>query len=68
MTGLRSPSLELNCIEGRETLALGGECFPKYAPATGQVLAQVAGSRAADVRAAVAEWNSAWPLGKKDLP
>jgi alpha-ketoglutaric semialdehyde dehydrogenase len=61
MTDLRTPSLVLNCIEGRETAALAGECFPKHSPATGQVLAQVARSREADVRAALAAARRAQP-------
>jgi hypothetical protein len=42
MTDLRTPSLVLNCIEGRET--------------------------AAPARRPVAEWNSVWLSGKKNLP
>ncbi len=61
MTDLRTPSLVLNSIEGRETAALAGECFPKHAPATGRVLTQVARSREADVRAALAAARRAQP-------
>jgi acyl-CoA reductase-like NAD-dependent aldehyde dehydrogenase len=61
MTDLRCPSLVPNHIDGQETAARGGECFPKHDPATGRVMAQVARSRAADVDAALAAARRAQP-------
>ncbi len=61
MTDLRTPPLVPNCIDGRETAALAGECFPKRSPATGRVITQVARSREADVRAALAAARRAQP-------
>jgi alpha-ketoglutaric semialdehyde dehydrogenase len=50
-----------NVIAGEERPAAGGETFEKRAPATGEVVSQVARSRAADVDAAIAAAVEAQP-------
>ena len=61
MTDLNLPSTVLNVVDGHEVGALAGERFDKRAPATGRPLVQVARSRAADVRDAVAAARRAQP-------
>ena len=61
MTDLTTPKYVPNFIDGREVDAAGGERFTKLAPATGRALAEVARSRAADVKAAVETANRAQP-------
>jgi aldehyde dehydrogenase (NAD+) len=61
MLDLTIPSLIPNFINGQEVGALAGERFPKHAPATGRVLAEVARSRADDVRSAIAAARCAQP-------
>ncbi|MGI8513146.1 MAG: aldehyde dehydrogenase family protein [Solirubrobacteraceae bacterium] len=50
-----------NVIAGEERAAAGGETFEKLAPGTGELLSQVARSRAEDVDAAIAAAESAQP-------
>lgn len=61
MADLTIPTLIPNIIAGREVGALAGERFTKLAPATGRPLAEVARSRAPDVRSAVAAAVCAQP-------
>ena len=61
MTDLTMPPFVPNFINGQEVGALGGERFPKHAPATGRILTDVARSRADDVRSAIAAARCAQP-------
>ncbi|MCC7418318.1 MAG: aldehyde dehydrogenase [Acidobacteria bacterium] len=57
-----------NCIDGRTVEPLGGEWFPKINPATGERLADVARSRAADVGRAVSSAAAAQPAWADTTP
>ena len=61
MVDLRPPALIPNFIDGKEVGTLAGDRFEKRAPADGRVIAEVARSRAEDVRAAVAAARCAQP-------
>ena len=61
MVDLRPPALIPNFIDGKEVGTLAGDRFDKRAPADGRVIAEVARSRAEDVRAAVAAARCAQP-------
>ncbi|MGE0043169.1 MAG: aldehyde dehydrogenase [Vicinamibacterales bacterium] len=61
------PAVVPNCIDGQDVPAAGGETLEKRNPATGEVLCEVARSRAADVAAAIAAARRAQPAWA-DLP
>jgi aldehyde dehydrogenase (NAD+) len=61
MVDLSPPSLIPNLISGQEVGAVSGEHFSKCSPADGRLLAEVARSRADDVRAAVGAARQAQP-------
>ncbi|NEP33438.1 aldehyde dehydrogenase family protein, partial [Moorena sp. SIO3B2] len=55
------PSQVLNWIDGQQVAAVAGEWFEKLDPTNGQVLCQVARSRAADIEQAVRSAKQAQP-------
>ncbi|NEO66842.1 MAG: aldehyde dehydrogenase family protein, partial [Moorea sp. SIO4G2] len=55
------PSQVLNWIDGQQVAAVTGEWFDKLDPTNGQVLCQVARSRAADIEQAVRSAKQAQP-------
>jgi aldehyde dehydrogenase (NAD+) len=57
-----------NFIAGEERPAIGGETLEKLAPATGELLSEVARSRAADVDAAIRAAQEAQPAWARTTP
>jgi acyl-CoA reductase-like NAD-dependent aldehyde dehydrogenase len=61
MEPLRIPPFVPNFINGQESRARSGDCFVKYAPATGKPITEVARSKAEDITAAIAAARRAQP-------